>query len=363
MKTIYCADGNKKYAEIAIKYRFLYGAQLPNKVYFPPQFVDQDWEHPVRERYMNALETYRPMLATVLDLEREDQLNEVLSWAYEAAQYVTDAVIIIPKAQNIIDQIPRQLAGKEVRLGYSVVTGSKKFGGTSVPQWAFTGRPVHLLGGSPKRWLELSRYLDVKSADGNYTQNMAKKNQFFCGGSAHWAKNRWWPKLNESVYGYVEHDSNYLAFELSCINIMAAWRNSICTIRFATENDIPQIKKIANGYKNELGYVMYPSLRRGIISRELWIAEYDRKVVAFVNWHLRKDGIATIYEVAVRRDYQRTGIGRTLLDAIPHKLQLKCTVDNPANAFYERCGFKFIERQNGRKQKLNVWHKEENNHE
>lgn len=87
---IYCADGNRRFAEIAIRNGYMYGAQLPNTVYFDPYFVDQDWRKPNRIRYMIALAQHRPALATVLDWEREDQLPEVLDWAEEASQYVTD---------------------------------------------------------------------------------------------------------------------------------------------------------------------------------------------------------------------------------------------------------------------------------
>ena len=47
-----------------------YGAQLPNTVYFPPVFTDQNWRKPDRPGYMAAVERYHPALATVLDWER-----------------------------------------------------------------------------------------------------------------------------------------------------------------------------------------------------------------------------------------------------------------------------------------------------
>src|SRR5258706_14946240 len=87
---IYCADGNRRFAEIAIRHGFTYGAQLPNTIYFDPQFVDQDWQHPDYDAYMACLEKYRPALASVLDFESPDQLAEVLKWATTAAQFVTE---------------------------------------------------------------------------------------------------------------------------------------------------------------------------------------------------------------------------------------------------------------------------------
>jgi hypothetical protein len=105
---IYCAAGNSRFAEIAISHGYLYGACLPNTVYFPPAFADQDWRAfnratteqkrmELRAAYFTTLDRFRPRLATVLDWEREEQLPEVLSWADEASQLVTEAVIIIPK--------------------------------------------------------------------------------------------------------------------------------------------------------------------------------------------------------------------------------------------------------------------------
>lgn len=86
MELIYCAAGNARFAQIAIDAGFLYGAQLPGTTYHPIWFADQNWKKPDRTKYMAALAEHRPHMASVLDLERADQLDEVLSWAEEAAQ-------------------------------------------------------------------------------------------------------------------------------------------------------------------------------------------------------------------------------------------------------------------------------------
>ncbi len=54
MKLIYCSAGNNKYAEIAIRHGFSYGARLPHKVYFAPVFVDQEWKNPVRTEHKQS---------------------------------------------------------------------------------------------------------------------------------------------------------------------------------------------------------------------------------------------------------------------------------------------------------------------
>lgn len=349
---IYCADGNKRFADIAIRYGFLYGAQLPNTVYHRPVFVDQDWRNPDRARYMAALAEYKPRFATVLDWEHEEQLPEVLSWAAEAAQYVSEDVIIIPKVIGGIAKLPRHIAGRKVRLGYSVPT---KFAGTQVPVWEFAGWDVHLLGGSPQEQMRLTRYMHVVSVDGSYAKKLANTHSaYFANGAARYAKNRWFPQLKESGIAQSE-DAPYIAFELSCINIRAAWQGAACSIRLAHAGDIQAIKRITNQYKNELGFVNSAALAESADRHELHIAEYNRLIVGFVRWHKRQDGVSTIYEIAVDRQHTGNGIGRALLCAVPEPTRLKCTVENRANAFYSAAGFTHDGTEPGRVRALNVW--------
>lgn len=72
----------------------------------------------------------------------------------------------------------------------------------------------------------------------------------------------------------------------------------------------------------------------------------------------RRDGRSTIYEVAVDKRYQGSGIVRALVQAVPTPVQLKCTVENPANRFYERIGFRVVKREPGKHRELNVWRSE-----
>lgn len=226
---IYCADGNRKFAEIAIRHGYTYGACLPNTVYFPPAFTDQKWKAfnkaktdkrraQLRAAYFETLERYRPRLATVLDWEREEQLPEVLSWAEEAAQWVTDAVIIIPKVIGGVQRLPRQIGGKQVRLGYSAASS---FSGTPVSLGEFQGWPVHCLGGGVAVQMHVARQVDVISADGNYIQEQARKRCQFYSPTIP-GKHFGWPRLSE--FGiYIKHDAPYVAFELTCIGVPMAW--------------------------------------------------------------------------------------------------------------------------------------------
>lgn len=213
---IYCANGNAAFAKIAIDAGFVYGAQLPGTTYYPVEFADQDWKRPNRERYMTALAKHRPTYATVLDLERHDQLGEVLSWAGEAARHV-DYVIIIPKAMGIIDAIPDTINGAQIILGYSVPS---RFSGTSVPIWEFGDRPVHLLGGLPHAQMRLAHYLNVISADGNVSKKMAMRCQYWSeakGPRGHYVGP---PEMDLTEY---TNNAHLEAWRRSCLNIMSAW--------------------------------------------------------------------------------------------------------------------------------------------
>lgn len=222
---IYCAGGNKRFAEIAISIGYLYGARLPrDKPHFPIYFADQDWKNPKRERYMIELQRHHPQIATVLDLQNRKQLKEVFSWAEEASQFC-EMVVIIPKVAGIIKQIPKKINRKNVILGFSVPT---RYGSTPVSEEEFKNRVVHLLGGSPhaqmRLWQRMSCFAEIFSVDGNYVQRMAVHyNRFWTKGDAHYARNRWLPRLDEADGNKWDHDAPYEAFKRSCVNIKRAW--------------------------------------------------------------------------------------------------------------------------------------------
>lgn len=350
---IYCAGGNKKYAAIALRYGFGYGAQLPSAVYHPLAFADQNYHNPTRRRYMHALKKHRPAMATVLDWEAHCTEDEVMNWATEAAWYVPE-VIIIPKVPGTIHRIPERIGKAVVRLGYSVESG---WGKTDVDFSEFGNRPVHLLGGEARKQYMLRDCMNVQSADWNAAHGHASRNRFLTLGVTAGAKNKHYPLLKESVYGDVKHDKPYLAFELSCMNIKALWAGCNVTVRFAVETDLTGVKAIANQHSKALGYVMLPALRESIQRRNLVIAIDDDKVIGFVNYRACRDGWQTVYEIAVDRARKGEHIGAGLLAAVPNPIRLKCTTDNPANTFYERMGFTHAGTEDGRKRRLNRWEK------
>lgn len=217
---IYCADGNPVFAKAAIKAGWLYGARLPATVYETVSFADQDWRNPDRKKYMAALAMHNPLMATVLDWEQEEQLPTVLSWAEEAAQHVRESVLIIPKVSGLVPLLPRSIGGKRVVLAYSVPTN---YGGSPLHLLEFAGWPVHLLGGSPQKQIELWRYLhcisEVVSADGNMAHQQAHRCRVWRhrrSGKGHWHQ------LN-SLGDCRTDGANLEAFRLSLSAIRRAW--------------------------------------------------------------------------------------------------------------------------------------------
>lgn len=182
---IYCADGNREFAGIAVAAKWKYGSRLPKTVYERVYFADQDWKRPDRGRYIAALAEHRPAVATVLDWEHPEQWPEVVAWAEEAAAHV-ERVIVIPKVPGLVGRVPTEIGGRPVVLGFSVPTS---YGGTPCGVWEFERRPVHLLGGSPHAQMELARYLNVVSADGNMAAQQARKGRTWVrrrGPKGHW---------------------------------------------------------------------------------------------------------------------------------------------------------------------------------
>jgi hypothetical protein len=244
-----CAAKNRRFCESALRHGWCYGAQLPAAVYAPLHFADQDWKKPNLSRYLAAVAAHRPAIATVLDLERDEQFSEVLAWGEAVAPYV-ERIVIIPKLVGSISRLPRQVGGREVVLGYSVPTS---YGGTTVPLWEFDGWPIHLLGGSPHsqmaywcvftrtvppawfnrrlqrfvaRWWMFAGQSEVVSADGNMPSKMANGSGRNPAGVSFWrrqpGRKGHWVNLKEIGRGE-EWDAPYTAFDLSMQHIKAAW--------------------------------------------------------------------------------------------------------------------------------------------
>lgn len=131
------------------------------------------------------------------------------------------------------------------------------------------------------------------------------------------------------------------------------------TVRPATPDDISAVKRIADGNKTALGFVMRPALVEAQARGELLVAEEGGAVVGFVNYRTLtrvRPGWRTVYEICVCRDARGKGHGAALLDAVPRPVRLKCPVDLPSNEFYRRYGLLNVWTEDrDSKRSLNVW--------
>ena len=194
LKLIFCLGGNRIYPALAAAAGWWHGARLPIPLYVDHlAFAAQQWTRfdglrpgDVRydhayQRYITALSTAQPDMASVIDWTAERTRDEVLSWAVEAACHVRRQVLIIPKVPDVIGSIPREIGGKCIALGYSVPT---RHGATPVDPAEFAGWPVHLLGGNPRQQIHYAGLLTthgakIISADGNLINKAAGKGTFW----------------------------------------------------------------------------------------------------------------------------------------------------------------------------------------
>jgi hypothetical protein len=142
-------------------------------------FVDNPYSDYVHRKHLEVVKKIKPKYATVRDIMSKEQcleagieyypLEQILDWAEEIIEYCEN-VIIIPKI-DVLDRI-----SEKYMLGYSIPTSH---GGTELPIKAFSGRKVHLLGGSPNAqiayWSEIPN--DVISLDNNYLHKIAYRGQ------------------------------------------------------------------------------------------------------------------------------------------------------------------------------------------
>lgn len=163
--------------------------------------VDNEWKHYDHEKHLAAVKQNKPIIATARDIERPDQLTEILAQARELALYC-GRVLLIPKCKVLLPMdLPHWLA-------FSVPT---QYGGTTIECDWFGDRPVHLLGGSPDAQAMYAKHMNVISLDANYAMNVARYGKS-C-----------WQGCNG---GKRVVDGNYNALRLSLSKQYQYWRRS-----------------------------------------------------------------------------------------------------------------------------------------
>jgi len=134
-------------------------------------------------------------------------------------------------------------------------------------------------------------------------------------------------------------------------------------VRMAAEADLDGIKRLFDAHRNELGFVLRPSLVKSIQSHEMLVAVQGAVVLGAVHYHHRRDGQTTLYHIAVFSDFRRRKVGLGLVRALQAECQqrrarfilLKCPSELNANRFYEKAGFHLREKESGKHRALNIW--------
>lgn len=111
-------------------------------------------------------------------------------------------------------------------------------------------------------------------------------------------------------------------------------------LQLAQESDFPQIIRIGNQHRSEMGQVLKHNLKTGVQNRTLLVAKSSSgKVIGFVLWHRRLDGWATVYDIGVDREIIGRGVGRALFNSVPRPRQLKAVAENTrSHDFYKAAG-------------------------
>lgn len=136
-------------------------------------------------------------------------------------------------------------------------------------------------------------------------------------------------------------------------------------IRFASPEDIDEIKQLADSHKHELGFLRRPALLEAIQRNELLVAQNGAGIVGFVEYHHRRDAQTTLYNIVVSPAHRRHGAGQQLVFKLEEEAKqrekswilLKCPEDLQANHFYEHIGYEKVAVERGKSRRLNIWRK------
>lgn len=114
-----------------------------------------------------------------------------------------------------------------------------------------------------------------------------------------------------------------------------------------------------------VGFVTRGNVVKKFQQREVAVALSSKgAVLGCVCFHVRRDRVATIYEIAVSKNAPARGVGsamvvwlrRHLSAAGAIAIKLKCTEDNIiANKFYGKVGFVRTNEERGKRRRLIVW--------
>lgn len=221
---IYCADGNPRYAQIALDCGWMYGFRSDRTPGVSVcDFLDVNWKQPNLDRHRRMAAIYLPKYIVMPDVMHPSQLAPTLLLAAEFHAITGGCVIIVPKCEGIIALIPNVWW---LILGYSVAS---KYGGGAgdapPPAWEWMGRRVHWLGGNPYAQIRLASTIsgvETVSLDANYTTHVARFGMIYRIGLGRNGGDVW--RRMDDGGERVTEDVPYEAFRRSLIEIKRAWQ-------------------------------------------------------------------------------------------------------------------------------------------
>lgn len=181
----------------------------------PPEKYDIDFvdfpftdEDATFEDHLEAVKRETPRFTVAPDVESRD-LETVIDMADQLRQYVTEAVIVVPK-----DTHPKHIPDR-FRVGVPLAN----YGSDAPWKWDEFGEAdeLHLLGGAPQKQLAFAKRVgNVESIDGATFVKSAKWGDVWC---PH--KSRYWHETGNEQMDYYERIS------ASIHNIHEAWKADI----------------------------------------------------------------------------------------------------------------------------------------
>lgn len=124
-----------------------------------PEFIDLHWEDPKRDELLAKTIQHKPEYVIAGDYDGENYAT-INDFADELRQYAEN-VIVVPHEPGEVEKVPEWAI-----VGYSTPTS---YAGTDAPIWEYTGRNVHILGGTMPQIKTVVDHLknDIVSLDTN----------------------------------------------------------------------------------------------------------------------------------------------------------------------------------------------------
>ena len=93
--------------------------------------------------------------------------------------------------------------------------------------------------------------------------------------------------------------------------------NAPLTVRLAETTHLLAAKRLADQYKQELGFINRAILQKAIETQSLLVAplqsEQTSDLAGLVHFYVRRDQIITLYSIAVAPAYRGRGLGASFL--------------------------------------------------